>query len=54
MALTSVVCDEKGNHEDGHNVCFVDGHIEFVSDEDFQQMMAEFKKSEALKKAMER
>lgn len=49
-----MIWDKKGNHRNGRNVCFVDTYIEFVSEKDFQQMIAELKKNDALKKAMER
>lgn len=35
-----VACDEKGNHEDGRNVAFADGHVQFVSEQHFQELLS--------------
>jgi prepilin-type processing-associated H-X9-DG protein len=42
--------DRKGNHEDGRNVLFVDGHVEFMSEAHFEQATAKQPNAEVLRK----
>ena len=37
---TILLCDLKGNHEDGRNVAFGDGHVTWMSEDDFQALLA--------------
>lgn len=33
-----IIWDKAGNHENGRNILFLDGHIEFISEEKFQKL----------------
>lgn len=33
-----IIWDKAGNHEKGRNILFLDGHVEFISEEKFQQL----------------
>lgn len=35
-----MACDYKGNHEDGRNVLYVDGHVEWLTEAQFQAELA--------------
>ncbi len=39
-ATTMVLFDKKGNHAEGRNVLFADGHVELMTEEAFQQRWA--------------
>lgn len=48
--LRIVAFDRKGNHEDGRNVLFLDGHVTFLPEADFQQTLAAQPDAEAIGK----
>jgi len=37
---TILMCDLKGNHDDGRNVAFVDGHVSWMTEDRFQVLLA--------------
>jgi len=39
-AATILICDLKGNHRHGRNVAFVDGHLEWVTEDEFRDLLA--------------
>ena len=38
---TILMCDLKGNHDDGRNVAFVDGHVRWMTESEFQSRLAQ-------------
>jgi len=40
-AMAILACDRKGNHDDGRNVVFADGHVEFLTEKRFQRVLSQ-------------